>query len=92
MSDTSGPLGLPKNNISDKLFERRDKIAWNILRNTKSKLINGRLICGEYEILLYFMNSKWIEVRVEKKEEEILIIKDTGNIAKIIKHIRIAIS
>lgn len=92
MSEKIVATGLPRNNISDKLYDRHHKIAWNILRNTKCKLEHGNIIYNEYEVLLCFMNSAWIEVIIEKKEEEILIIKDTGNIDKIIKHIRIAIS
>jgi hypothetical protein len=92
MSETSVSAEMMPKPITAKILKRQLQIAYSILKNTKAKLDHGRLISDEYEILVYIYNRAWIQVAVQKKEEEIVTIKDTGNIAKIIKHIRIAIS
>jgi hypothetical protein len=92
MSESNVTSGLPKSKPSEKLQMRYLQICQNINDKTRCKLNQNRFIYKQYIVTPYYMNYEWVEVHISKNDTRILVIRDTGNIAKIIDHIKIAIS
>lgn len=92
MSESIIPPELLNSKISKKLQKRYLQICQNINDKTRCKLNQNRFEYKQYIVTPYYVNHEWVEIHVSKSDTKILVIRDTGNIAKIIDHIKIAIS
>jgi len=80
--------------VSEKLSKRWHDVmhaVYKLYKGVKIDVDNATLIYGGYTIKSFIVNDQYIEVSVYVKEVQILAIRDTGNIAMIKKHLRIAI-